>query len=332
MLSLKAGPESPPGGRSKKLVIVAGYLILAASVVLFARHVDGHALLRALARTRPVGLLVACLLPLAQLTCRASVFRTLMLPVVLIPWVRAQRFMLAASAATALIPGRAGEFMRAYLLKRDDHVAVASTAAVTAIEKLVEVLALSLLLAPIPLFLPHLPAWIRKSLLLGAGLASVLLLASAVLAGRKRMPRLLTSFGAGLAVVRRPSLFGRALLASMGSWLIDLACLLAVMHAVGVAAPAAAGMLVILAVNLAIAIPVVPGNLGTFELGAIAALQPFGVSYEQGLAVGLLYHLAQVIPIAVLAILDSRFVVRSQAVSALPKHPAPDAAGWSRRP
>jgi uncharacterized protein (TIRG00374 family) len=306
--------------------VLAGYLVLVASLYLFARHLDARALLRALAHTRPVGLVVACLLTLAQLVCRASVFRTLMVPLVGIPWFRAQRFMLASSAATALVPGRAGEFVRAYLLKRDDHVAVASTAGVTAVEKLVEVLALSVVLAPIPFLLPHLQPWIRKSLFLVAGLAAVLWLISALIASRRRLPRLLTSFGAGLAVVRRPSLFGRALLASIGSWLVDLACLLAVMHAVGVGAPAAAGMLVILAVNLAIAVPLVPGNLGTFELGAIAALQPFGVSYEQALAVGLLYHLAQVIPIAVLALVDSRFVF-----SASPRHPASGVASLSRR-
>jgi len=306
---LKARPDLPTRGRRKNLAIIAGYLILAAGGYLFFRHMDGRAVLRALAQTRPAGLVVACLLTLGQLACRASVFRTLILPLVWLPWLRAQRFMLASAAATALVPGRAGEFMRAYVLKRDDHVALASTVAVTAVEKMVEVLALALVLAPVPFLVPHLPGWVRKSLLLTAALAAGLMLSAVVLARRRKLPRWLTSFGAGLETVRRPALVGRALLASIGSWLIDLACLLAVMHAVGVDAPAASGMLVILAVNLAIAIPVVPGNVGTFELGAIAALQPFGVSYEQSLAVGLLYHLAQVIPIAVLALLDSRFVV-----------------------
>ncbi len=96
----------------------------------------------------------------------------------------------------------------------------------------------------------------------------------------------------------------------LGSWLLDFACVLAVMRAVAVSAPAASGLLVLLAVNLAIAVPVVPGNLGTFELGALAALQPFGVAAELGLAVGLLYHMAQVLPIAALALIDSRFVAR----------------------
>lgn len=305
-------PDSQRRDR-KKLAVVAGYLVLAAGIYLFVRRTDVHALLRALAHTRPAGLVVACLLTLAQLVCRASVFRTLILPVVGLSWLRAQRFMLATSAATALVPGRAGEFMRAYLLKRDDHVSVASTAAVTAVEKAVEVLALCLILVPAPLLLPDLPGWVRKSFLLAAAIAVTLLCAAAVVASRPVLPRWLVSFGAGLEIVRRPSLFVRALVVSVGSWLVDLACVLAVMHAVGVAAPAASGLLVLLAVNLAIAVPVVPGNLGTFELGAIAGLQPFGVAPEIGLAVGLLYHLAQVVPIAVLALIDSRFVVQHQS-------------------
>jgi uncharacterized membrane protein YbhN (UPF0104 family) len=193
------------------------------------------------------------------------------------------------------------------LLKRDDNVAVASTAAVTAVEKTVELLALFLVMAPVPLLLPHLPSWVGKSVLLTAAIAAGLLLATAIVANRPRPPRWLASFSAGLEIVRRPSLFGRALLVSVGSWLMDLACLLAVMHAVGVAAPVASALLVILAVNLAIAIPVVPGNVGPFELGAIAGLGPFGVSVELGLAVGLLYHLVQVLPIALLALLDNVF-------------------------
>jgi hypothetical protein len=220
--------------------------------------------------------------------------------------------MLTTSAATALMPGRAGEFMRAYLLKRDNDVALVSTAAVTAVEKTVEMMSLFLVLAPVPFLLPHLPAWVARAILCAACVAVGLALVTIILATRSRPPRWLASFSAGLEIVRRPSLFGRALLVELGSWLLDFACVLSVMRAVGVSAPAASGLLVLLAVNLAIAVPVVPGNLGTFELGAVAALQPFGVPSELGLAVGLLYHMAQVLPIATLALLDSRFIVKRQ--------------------
>jgi uncharacterized membrane protein YbhN (UPF0104 family) len=295
--------------RLKPYLRVAGYLAIAVSATLFVRHVDGHALLGALGQARLSLLAVAGLLALGQLACRASVFRTLILPVVAIPRLRVQRFMLATSATSALLPGRAGEFMRAFLLKRDNNVAVASTAAVIAVEKSMEILCLFLVLAPVPFLLPHLPAWVERATLGAAGIALGLLLLVVLLATRARPPRWLASFSAGLGIVRRPALFAKALLVELGSWLLDFACVLSVMRAVGVSAPAASGLLVLLAVNLAIAIPVVPGNLGTFELGAVASLQPFGVPPEIGLAVGLLYHMAQVLPVATLALLDSRFVV-----------------------
>ncbi|HEY5281497.1 MAG TPA: lysylphosphatidylglycerol synthase transmembrane domain-containing protein [Polyangia bacterium] len=302
-----ASPQ--PRNRLKPFLRLAGYLTLGVSALVFVRHVDGHALMAALGQAHPLLLAVAGLLALGQLACRASVFRTLILPVVEIPRLRVQRFMLATSAASALVPGRAGDFMRAFLLKRDNNVAVASTAAVTAVEKSIEILCLFLVLAPVPFVLPHLPAWVERAMLGAAGVAAGLLLMAILLATRARPPRWLASFSAGLQIVRRPALLAKALLVELGSWLLDFACVLAVMRSVGVSAPAASGLLVLLAVNLAMAIPVVPGNLGTFELGAVASLQPFGVPSELGLAVGLLYHMAQVLPVATLALLDSRFIV-----------------------
>jgi hypothetical protein len=198
---------------------VVGFLIIGVSAYLFVRHIDGHALARALGHARPSLLAVAGLLALGQLACRAGVFRTLLFPVVSLPWLRVQRFMLAAAATTAVVPGRAGEFMRAYLLKRDDNVAVAATAAVTAVEKGLEVLSLSLVLAPVPFLLQHLPAWVDRAILCAAGIAAGLLSMTAILATRTRPPRWLASFSAGLEIVRRPSLFGKALLMELGSWL-----------------------------------------------------------------------------------------------------------------
>ncbi len=285
---------------------VLSCLVIVVAVVWFIRGLDTDRLLGALARTRVGFLTTACLLAVAQLVGRAAVFRTLMLPVARLPWMRVQRFTLAAATATALFPGRAGEVMRAYLLKRDDQVAVSATAAVTAVEKAVELLALALVLAPVPFLLPHLPTWARRAPLIAAGIALAVLALAMVIANHP--PRWLARFGAALEIVKRPSLLGMALATAVGSWLIDFACLLAVMQAVGVAAPAASGLLVLLAVNLAIAVPLVPGNLGAFELGAVVGLQSFGVSHELGLAVGLLYHMAQVVPVALLALLDKGLV------------------------
>jgi uncharacterized membrane protein YbhN (UPF0104 family) len=58
----------------------------------------------------------------------------------------------------------------------------------------------------------------------------------------------------------------------------------------------AGAALVLLFVNLTNAIPVTPGQVGLFEAGATAASLAIGASAEQGFALGVLYHLMQVIP------------------------------------
>jgi glycosyltransferase 2 family protein len=76
------------------------------------------------------------------------------------------------------------------------------------------------------------------------------------------------------------------------------------MRAVGLSLPPVAALLVLLAVNLALAFPVAPpGNLGTLEWGATLALLGFGVAKEQALAFGLVYHFLQILPIGILGLL-----------------------------
>jgi len=299
-----------PLNRWKPWIRLAGYFAIGMIVVLFVRHLDGHALARSLSHARLSLLAFAGLVTLGQVACRASVFHALILPVAPIPWWRVQRLMVAVSAASALMPGRAGEFLRAYWLKRDYNVAVATTVAVTAVEKSLELLCLLFLLGPLAFLFPDQPGWVIRAVSWAAGIAIALLLTTTLLATRPRPPRWLASFRAGLGIVRRPSLLCRAVVVELATWLLDFACLLSVIRAVGVTAPAASGLLVILAVNLAIAVPAVPGNLGTFELGAVVGLRPYGVPTELGLAVGLLYHLAQVVPVATVALLDGRFIVK----------------------
>jgi glycosyltransferase 2 family protein len=63
-------------------------------------------------------------------------------------------------------------------------------------------------------------------------------------------------------------------------------------------------VLVLLAVNLALAFPIAPpGNIGTVEVGATLALVGLGVPKEQALAFGIVYHVLQVAPIGLLGIL-----------------------------
>jgi len=61
--------------------------------------------------------------------------------------------------------------------------------------------------------------------------------------------------------------------------------------------------LVLLFVNLVNAVPATPGQIGLFEAGAAAACVVAGATPEQGIAVGVLYHMMQLIPETVLGAL-----------------------------
>ena len=54
---------------------------------------------------------------------------------------------------------------------------------------------------------------------------------------------------------------------------------------------------VLLGINLAVALPSMPAGVGSFESGAVLVLVLSGMSKEVGVAVALLYHVVQVVPV-----------------------------------
>lgn len=111
--------------------------------------------------------------------------------------------------------------------------------------------------------------------------------------------------------MRRPRSLGRALAAMIGSWLTDLVEVALVLYAVGVPVPFAAGLLILLTINMAIVVPGMPGHLGTMELGALVALELLHVPREQGLSFALLYHGVQVVPLLLVSVAGNRWLLAS---------------------
>jgi uncharacterized membrane protein YbhN (UPF0104 family) len=68
------------------------------------------------------------------------------------------------------------------------------------------------------------------------------------------------------------------------------------LSAVGIQLGPAAWCFVLLALNLAIAVPSTPAQVGVLEAGVVVALLAFGVPQTAALAFALLYHAAHVLP------------------------------------
>jgi uncharacterized protein (TIRG00374 family) len=120
----------------------------------------------------------------------------------------------------------------------------------------------------------------------------------------RRLAHLLGKLQHGLTGVRQPRALALAFAASLVAWTLEVGVVLLTLRAIGLRLPVPAAFLVLAAVNLALAFPVAPpANVGTLELGATLALVEFGVAKERALAFAILYHLLQVVPIAVMGVL-----------------------------
>jgi uncharacterized membrane protein YbhN (UPF0104 family) len=283
---------------------VLSALAVVAACAWFLRRLDltrvGHAIAGA---SLPL-VLAAATVNLVHLGFRALRLRVLLAPERPVGVARLFRYNLVAIAASNLFPARAGEVLRVWLLKAHEKIPATTSVAVFLVEKAFDLLALLALAAPLPWLLPSLPPSVAHSILLLGGLAvvaaAVLLVASRL--GSKRPGGRLDRFARGAAVVRRPGTFALALATSLAAWLTDTFEVLLILWAVHANVPAAAAPLILLTLNMALAVPSTPAQLGAFELGAAVALELLGVDPERALAFAVLYHGMQVLPTTLLGI------------------------------
>jgi uncharacterized membrane protein YbhN (UPF0104 family) len=213
---------------------------------------------------------------------------------------RLYEYCLAGCAVSNLLPARAGQAARVLLVRRDG-VPLAAGVGTILLEEIYNVLVLALLALPLPWVLP-LSARVSATLRLVAvgaalGVAAAFWLAAA---GRARPAGFLRRLSEGLSLLSDARSAMVVLAQSCAMWLLDIGQILLAMAAVGVAPTFFGATLVLLFVNLVHAVPATPGQIGLFEAGAAAACIVAGATPEQGIAVGVLYHMIQLIPETVL--------------------------------
>jgi uncharacterized membrane protein YbhN (UPF0104 family) len=259
---------------------------------------------RSLAQAKPIALLAVALLAFAGLAWKAAFWRFALSAVSPVPFRPLFRYALAGAVGSILAPARAGDAFRIWILRRRHNVPLAVTLTVAGLEKLGDVGALVVLAAPLPWLVPKLSASVRPWLLALSGVPILAVLAIALVRRRATWSKL--SFFAGLRIFD----FGRpvaiALACVFAAWLFDLASVELVLYAVGAAPTLTAGLMVLLITNLAIAVPVTPGNVGAHEFGSVLALKLLGFQVELATAFALLYHGLHTIPVLLAGFVDAR--------------------------
>jgi uncharacterized membrane protein YbhN (UPF0104 family) len=206
------------------------------------------------------------------------------------------QYDLAGCAATNVLPARSGQAVRVILVRRHG-VPVAGAISTVVLEEILNASMLAVIALPLP-FLLHLTKHTTAVLgFVGAGAFVALgILVWLARTGRTRPDGLWRRLADGVALLTDPRAASVVVAQTALLWIVDLAQIVLLMIAIGMPPNVAGAALVLLFVNLTNAVPVTPGQLGLFEAGATAACLAVGATAEQGLALGVLYHLMQVIP------------------------------------
>ncbi len=293
---------------------VAIWVALAACLALLARRLDWPQLRAALGAANLGLLALVVVVGLPGLFCNALRWKALasaVRPVSLMTIVAAQ---CVSYAASAVLPVRAGEAVRFELLSRSSGMGRAEAAGTVALDHAINGVVMFAFAAALPILLP-VRLWM--SLVIWGGMAAALLFALLLLrlarepSARERpgrLQQLVARVRGGLVGLREPRVVVLGLLYSAGAWAVEIVTTQIALAAFHLPHDVAHAMAVLFGVNLALAIPAPPANLGNFELGAGMALVAFGGSKEKAAAFAVGLHAVQLLSTLILgAIFLPRF-------------------------
>jgi hypothetical protein len=255
-----------------------------------------------------------------------------------------------------LVPARAGDIARLYLVRRDERRPVTETLGTLAVEKaldgLVFIAMLGVLLVRVDLPRGLSQAATALSVTLGVAVVAVGLVAvlgdravraierSAVVPERFARPvvsRWLGPLVEGFAGRRRFTGLLAALALSFlawgAGWLANYLCLLAL----GIDQAAIVALAVLVVLQLGLAVPVSPGGLGVFEYLCVLALAIFVVPRATAVSFGVLLHaVAYLTPVALGAVFVALHLApRPSGINVhrpKPKAQSPEPTAWSGEP
>ena len=310
---------APPDTRVRDRVVRVGAFALLITAILWIFHdVQFGALEGAIGQTTLVWVGLAAALNVAALGFAAMRWRALVRPLAAATTLsQSFKAMMVGFTVSMIVPARAGELARAHYLGVRTGLSRTSVLGSIVLDHLVNAVGLLVGLAIIPFFI-GIPGWLQTGSWIALALFAVGLSAVAALrpvdrngvrlpaeeAPARRLARLLGKLQHGLTGSRQPRALALSFAASLVAWALEVGVVMLTLRAIGLELPVPAAFLVLAAVNLAIAFPVAPpANLGTLELGATLALLQFGVAKPQALAFAILYHLLQVVPVAVMGVM-----------------------------
>lgn len=304
---------------SNNIKALLGLVVTLVLFWLLFRQVDLVLFLRYLSDSRWSYVLAGIVLYLFSFIVRGLRWRVLLGHLKKVPLAETTRLLAAGYAVNNVLPGRIGEFTRAYLAGNRNGISRTAAFASIFVERIFDGLTVFLILAAL-LFTYPFPGWVRV-LAETAGILFVSLFLFVLFSSfsdlpvrfiramEKRVPRwlalpltLLEKFMRGTRAIESLGQLAMVLLLSFAVWSVELGVYALIVKAFGVQMPVIAYLLMLVTVNMGMLIPSTPGGLGVFQFAVVKSLEIFSVVTTLGMAVALVLHMAQIVPVTIIGI------------------------------
>jgi uncharacterized protein (TIRG00374 family) len=312
-----------------RTVVVIGLAV--GLLAVFLREADFARVWSAVASARADYLALSLALTALTFLIRAERWQYLLSPLGPTRFKTCFRTTVIGFAASAVLPARAGEVIRPYLLARQEGLKATAAFATILVERILDLVAVLLLLLAFLLFFDpgvesrdsrvfgaiRFGSLVMAPLAVGAlalmffmaghpeRLHAWLLKAEAVLPARaaSTIARLARTFAEGFGVVRSPE----RLLAAMGwsivLWISIAGGIWAVAVAFGIGMPFTGGWLMLAPLVVGVAVPT-PGGVGGFhEAFRVGATSFFGADNDVAVGAAIVLHAISVIPVTLAGLL-----------------------------
>lgn len=274
---------------------------------------------------------ISCGLTVSTMVFRALRWQYLLAPIGHARFRPAFRTTTIGFAASAVLPARAGEVIRPYLLARQEGLSATATFATIVVERVVDSVTVVALLASFVLFFDTGMATADSTTYrlvqvggLAVGSITLVVLVIMFFAARDpealgrwayklehllpgrlthKLAEALLKFAEGLAVVRAPRRLFIALLLSFPLWIAIALGIWTVIEAFGIDIPFTGSFLLVALLVVGVAVPT-PGAVGGFEAAALIGLTSFyQVPNDRAVGTALVLHAVSLLPTVALGFL-----------------------------
>jgi uncharacterized membrane protein YbhN (UPF0104 family) len=308
--------------RSRVLLLAGGLAVSAFFAYLAVRNVDFGEVGHALAESNYWWLVPAFVVLAACVAVRAWRWQVMFARRTRPPIRAVASAMLVGLFFNNVLPARAGEAARIVALNQRARTSRVEAAGTVVLERAYDVLCLLVLLFVLVPWLPRV-TWLRPAAGLAIGVAAALAVAFVVLGrfgdrplraalrplarlrfvGAGRAELAAGNLVQGLAALRDWRLAAAGLALTMLSWLLLGLSMWLAMLGFDLGLSPVAGLLVAIAVNVAMILPSSPAAVGVFEASTLVALNAYGVPKEQALGYALVLHALNFVPFIVVGFL-----------------------------